>query len=148
MFQYPALFRVRVIPQCPSIMLSSLSEILLIVPAHFCVLCQSYCLLCEHTSLFCVRVTAYCASTLLCSVSGLLASFPAPCPVLCQSYCLLIQHTAVFYVIYSLVFITLSCSMTVTPYCSNTQSCSMSELLLRVPARCPAVWQLLPSIPA
>jgi len=119
-FQHLAIFCVRLTPQCYSIMLCSMSEILLIVPAHFCVMCQSYCLLCEHTSVFCVRVTAYCASTLLCSVSGLLASFPAPCPVLCQSCCLLIQHTAVFYVIYSLVFITLS-PMTVTPYSSNTQ---------------------------
>lgn len=131
------MFCVRVTAYCASTLLCSLSELLPVVRAHLSsvsgllpsfpapcpVLCQSYCLLIQHTAAFYViyslvfstvvlhvRVTPSCSSPLpccmsellpsvpahLCTLSGLLPIVPAYCYVLCQSCSPLVQHTAVF----------------------------------------------------
>jgi len=101
-FQPASLLYVGVTPQCYSIMLCSVSELLPSVPAHFCVFCQGYSTLFQHTALFSVRVAVHCSSTVLCSVSELLPIVAAHFCVLCKIYSVVFQHTALSCIRYML----------------------------------------------
>jgi hypothetical protein len=117
-FQPAAQLHVRVTPSCSTPLHSSMSELLLRVPARCPALCQSYCLVCQHnsvlffqgyccllfqhTALFPIRVAPHSSSTLLCSVSELLTSVAAHYCVPCKIYSIVFHHTALFCIRYIL----------------------------------------------